>query len=37
LFLHGELLGGCDITLELKASGELQRLAQEATLRGDAA
>jgi monothiol glutaredoxin len=36
LFLHGELLGGCDITLELKAAGELQRLAQEAGLRGDA-
>jgi monothiol glutaredoxin len=37
LFLHGELLGGCDITLELKSSGELQRLAQEIGLRGGAA
>lgn len=38
LFLHGELLGGCDIALELKASGELQRLAGETpALQGGAA
>ncbi len=37
LFLHGELLGGCDIVLELKASGELQKLAAETGLRGAAA
>ncbi|KAF1691390.1 Grx4 family monothiol glutaredoxin [Pseudoxanthomonas koreensis] len=30
LFLHGELIGGCDITLELLESGELQRLVSEA-------
>ena len=30
LFLHGELIGGCDITLELLESGELQRMVQEA-------
>ena len=30
LFLHGELLGGCDITLELLESGELQRMVSEA-------
>ena len=30
LFLHGELIGGCDITLELLESGELQRVVQEA-------
>ena len=37
LFLHGELLGGCDIVLELKASGELLRLAQETAPHGNAA
>ena len=26
LFIHGELIGGCDITLELHASGELARM-----------
>ena len=30
LYLHGELIGGCDITLELLESGELQRMVQEA-------
>lgn len=30
LFLHGELIGGCDITLELLESGELQRMVNEA-------
>lgn len=30
LFLHGELLGGCDITQELLESGELQRMVSEA-------
>lgn len=30
LFIHGELIGGCDITLELHQSGELARLAQDA-------
>ncbi len=34
LYLHGELLGGCDIALELKASGELQRLALDAAAWG---
>ena len=29
LFLHGELLGGCDITLELHESGELARMIAE--------
>ena len=31
LFIHGELIGGCDITLELFESGELQRIVAEAT------
>ena len=30
LFLHGELIGGCDITLELLEAGELQRMVSEA-------
>jgi len=29
LFIHGELIGGCDITLELFESGELQRILTE--------
>ena len=30
LFIHGELIGGCDITLELHESGELARMVAEA-------
>ncbi|KMM76397.1 MULTISPECIES: Grx4 family monothiol glutaredoxin [Xanthomonas] len=30
LFIHGELIGGCDITMELFESGELQRIVTEA-------
>lgn len=30
LFVNGELIGGCDITLELYESGELERLVQDA-------
>lgn len=30
LFIHGELIGGCDITLELYESGELERIVAEA-------
>ncbi|MBL4763104.1 MAG: Grx4 family monothiol glutaredoxin [Gammaproteobacteria bacterium] len=30
LYIKGELMGGCDITLELAASGELKKLADEA-------
>ena len=30
LFINGELIGGCDITEELHASGELARLVAEA-------
>ena len=29
LFIAGELIGGCDITLELYESGELERIARE--------
>ncbi len=30
LFINGELIGGCDITMELFASGELQQMVREA-------
>ena len=30
LFIQGDLIGGCDITLELHRSGELKRLLEEA-------
>lgn len=30
LYINGELIGGCDIALELYQSGELQRMVQEA-------
>lgn len=29
LFIHGELIGGCEITLELHESGELARMIAE--------
>lgn len=29
LFVHGELIGGCDIALELHESGELARMVAE--------
>ena len=31
LFIHGELIGGCDIIMELFESGELKRIVEEAT------
>lgn len=30
LFINGELIGGCDITVELHAQGELQRMLADA-------
>ncbi|WP_456417264.1 Grx4 family monothiol glutaredoxin [Thiolapillus sp.] len=30
VYVNGELIGGCDITLELHASGELQKMLKEA-------
>ena len=30
LYINGELIGGCDITLELHERGELQKMTQEA-------
>jgi monothiol glutaredoxin len=31
LFINGELIGGCDILLELDESGELGRMVKEAS------
>lgn len=31
LYVNGQLIGGCDIMLELYRSGELQKLIEEAT------
>jgi monothiol glutaredoxin len=31
LFVKGELIGGCDITLDLFQSGELQKILKDAT------
>jgi len=31
LYVNGELVGGCDITLELATSGELQKMLDKAT------
>ena len=30
VYIDGELIGGCDITLEMKESGDLEKMAQEA-------
>jgi len=30
VYINGDLVGGCDITLELKASGELEKLVKDA-------
>ena len=30
LYINGELVGGCDITLEMLESGDLQKMIQEA-------
>jgi monothiol glutaredoxin len=30
VYVDGELIGGCDITLEMHASGELEKLANAA-------
>lgn len=36
VYIKGELIGGCDIILELQASGELQRMVNEAVAGGEA-
>jgi monothiol glutaredoxin len=35
LYINGELVGGCDITLELYQKGELQKMVQQATGKGE--
>jgi len=37
IYVDGELIGGCDITLELHASGELKTMLEKATARKDTA
>ncbi|MDQ5909507.1 MAG: monothiol glutaredoxin [Pseudomonadota bacterium] len=37
IYINSELIGGCDITLELYQSGELQKLMEEAVARADSA
>lgn len=34
VFINGELIGGCDIVLDLYQRGELQRMVQEAVASG---
>ena len=31
LYINGEFIGGCDITLELHEKGELKKMIEEAT------
>jgi monothiol glutaredoxin len=31
VYIKGELIGGCDITLEMHASGDLKKMVTEAT------
>ena len=33
IYINGELIGGCDITLELFQKGELQKMVKEAVAR----
>jgi monothiol glutaredoxin len=33
IFIQGELVGGCDIALDLHAKGELKKMVQEATAK----
>ncbi|NOX09599.1 MAG: Grx4 family monothiol glutaredoxin [Gammaproteobacteria bacterium] len=37
VYIDGELIGGCDITLELHESGELKKMMEAATAKADAA
>jgi monothiol glutaredoxin len=37
VYIDGELVGGCDITLELAASGELKKMMQAAAVKNAAA
>lgn len=35
IYIDGELVGGCDITLELYQNGELQKLVENAVAKAD--
>ncbi len=35
IYINGELIGGCDITLELYQNGELQKLVEVAVAKAD--
>ena len=35
IYINGELIGGCDITLEMHASGDLQKMVKEASENWD--
>ena len=35
IYINGELIGGCDITLELYQKGELQKMVKEAVAGAD--
>ena len=37
IYINGELIGGCDITLELYQKGELKKMVQEATAKAKSA
>lgn len=37
LYINGELIGGCDITLDLHNSGELKAMVQEAAGKAESA
>ncbi len=37
IYINGELIGGCDITLELAERGELQKMMQEAAKKKESA
>ncbi|EXJ14999.1 Grx4 family monothiol glutaredoxin [Imhoffiella purpurea] len=37
IYIDGELVGGCDITLELHASGELKEMMEQAASKAEAA
>ena len=36
IYINGELIGGCDITLEMYQSGELQKVVKEAAQQANA-
>ena len=35
LYIDGELIGGCDITMEMHESGELEKVAKQALVNSE--